>query len=991
DRTVFTQAGLFAVESALFRLVESWGVRPDFVGGHSVGELTAAYVAGVLSLDDAAALVAARGRLMQALPTGGAMVSVAAPEDVVRPLLTSGIDIAAVNGPASVVISGGESEVLAVADKLAAQGTKTRRLTVSHAFHSVLMEPMLEEFRAVVEGLTFQSPRITLVSNVTGEVAEPELVARPEYWVEHVRATVRFVDGVRALERADVVTFLELGPDAVLSAMGPDCLTGDASAFVSSLRRENDEVRSLLAALAGVHVRGAAVDWQALLGEGADWPVELPTYAFQRRRYWIEEAESDAPERDADEVRFWEAVESEDLDALVKTLGIESTGGQDDLDSMGAALGVLASWRRGRDRTAVSDQLRYRVSWSPVSQPPSTAPAGTWLVVVPSGSDAEADGGFAARAVRALEGQGLRIRQVPFAMTEADDFAAALRAVRPEEGDLAGVLSLLALDSRVRPQSEVLIEGTAATLALMRTLGEITPGLQVWCATSGAVSVGPSDRLRAPEQAVVWGLGHAVALEHPDRWGGLVDLPEMVDDRTAQQLIGVLTGASGQDQVAVRSAGLMARRLQDSPLRGEPLHRDWRPRGTVLVTNGTEGLGSHTAKWLAEAGAEHLVLTTQAGQDDAPHVRDLVAELAAMGAEVTVSTADISRREGVAELLAATDALPELTGVVHTADLARTQAVAATGLADLDEVVTAKAHAALHLDELLGDRPLDMFVTFSSVAGVWGGGGQGAAGAVSAYLDALVERRRARGLKATSLAWGVIEEIGVAADPAIQEQLRRRGVLPLTPGQAMGALEASIRYDDGVIAVADIDWSAFVPAFTSSRPSPLLGDLPEVLKVAEAAAALAEEEAQAGSQLVRSLADASEAEQTRILMKLVRERSAEALGHSGLDEVKPRRAFQEMGFDSLAAITLRNALSAATGGTLPATLIFDYPTPAALVAHLREELVGGGADDASEDGGPEAIRRVLFSDPEADDQELDLIDEMSVTDLVQRVLGNTQS
>ncbi|WP_033212484.1 type I polyketide synthase, partial [Streptomyces wedmorensis] len=999
DQTVFTQAGLFAVESALFRLVESWGVRPDFVGGHSLGEVTAAHVAGVLSLEDAATLVAARGRLMQALPSGGAMVSVAAPEDVVRPLLTPGVDIAAVNGPASVVISGDEQEVVSVAEALAAQGVKTRRLSVSHAFHSALMEPMLEEFGSVVKGLDFRPPKIALVSNVTGEIADPDLHTRPEYWVDHIRATVRFADGVRALERADGATFLELGPDAVLSAMGADCVTGDGAVFVPSLRRDADEVRSLVSALGGLHVRGASVDWRQLLGESEGWPVELPTYAFQRQRYWIEDAESEGPARDADEVSFWEAVENEDLDALAKTLGIESADGQHERDAMGAALGVLASWRRGRERAGRMDRLRYRVSWSPVAQPPSAAPVGTWLVVVPAGPDSahDVDGSPVARTVRALESQGLRLRRLPFTAAESDGFAAAVRAARSEEGKVAGVLSLLALDSRASSGSEVLTEGGAATLALLRTLGRLPAGIPVWCATSGAVSVGPSDRLRAPEQALVWGLGQAVALEHPDRWGGLVDLPETLDDRTAQQLIGVLTGAGGQDQVAVRSAGLLARRLRNSPLRGEPSQRDWRPRGTVLVTNGTEGLGRHTAKWLAEAGAEHLVLTTDAGQDDTPQVRELVAELAASGTGVTVSTADVSRREGVAELLAVTEGLPELTGVVHTADLAGTMPVVATGPAELAEVVRAKAHAALHLDESLGDRPLDLFVAFSSVAGVWGGGGQGAAGAVSAYLDALVERRRARGLRATSLAWGVIEEIGVAADPAIQEQLRRRGVLALTPGQAMGALEASVRYDEGVVAVADIDWPAFVPAFTSSRPSPLLGELPEVRKVAEAAAALAEEEAEAGSQLVRSLADATEAEQTRILMKLVRERSAEALGHSGLEEVKPRRAFQEMGFDSLAAITLRNALSAATGGTLPATVIFDYPTPMALVGYLREQLVGGvgGVGGVGAEGsgtaGPDAPHRAVVSDPAADEQELELIDEMSVTDLVARALGNTQT
>ncbi|MFJ6792631.1 type I polyketide synthase, partial [Streptomyces angustmyceticus] len=922
NRTEFTQPALFALEVALFRLVESFGVRPDFLVGHSVGELAAAQVAGVLSLEDACRLVAARGRLMQALPAGGAMVSLQASEAEVLPLLEGReqwVSIAAVNGPQSVVVSGAEAAVAEIAGHFESEGRKVKRLRVSHAFHSPLMEPMLEEFRAVAESVVFAEPRILVVSNVTGELAATEELTSPDYWVRHVREAVRFADGVRWLEGHGVTRFLEIGPDGTLTAMAQACTDGADLLLTPALRKDRLESEALVAAISGMFVNGAEVQWDALF-PGAR-RIDLPTYAFQHERFWPSNpttVRSNAAAQPADDgaAWFWEAVEREDPSVLAGELDIAGDASWDE------ALSALSTWRRQRRERSVVDGWRYRVQWKPVVGADADAKlSGRWLAVVPK---AGAESGWASSVLEGLAACGAQVERVECG-PDVDRADLAERWTKFKGEAVAGVL---VLPSGVEEESAGGVPASVWwTTVVVQALGDAGVGGRLWVVTRGAVAVGGSDGGPDPAGAAVWGLGRVAALEYPDRWGGLVDLPESVDGGVLDRLFGVLADGA-EDQVAVRASGVFGRRLVHAPAPASNDVDGWQPRGTVLITGGTGALGARVARWAAEHGADHVILTSRRGPA-APGAAELEAELSALGVQVTVAACDIADRNAVQELLSgcAVDAVVHAAGAVDSVPLedADTEHFA--------DVMGAKVAGAVVLDELLSDRALDAFVVFSSIAGVWGSGGQGAYAAGNAFVEALVATRRARGAVGCSVAWGPWAGGGMADAEGAEEHLLRRGLKALDPALAVSAVSAA----EESVVVADVDWDRFAPAFTSARPSPLLADLPEAAD-AMGGGPSTEGSEDNGQSFVDRLAGASPVERSQAVLDLVRGHTAAVLGFRETKAVEPVRAFRDLGFDSLTAVELRNGLNAETGMRLPATLVFDYPTPQLLAEHVHDTL-----------------------------------------------------
>jgi rifamycin polyketide synthase module 1/2/3 len=975
ERVDVLQPASFAVMIGLAAVWASIGVLPDAVLGHSQGEIAAACVAGALSLDDAARIVAVRSQLIATTLSGrGAMASVALGADQVRSRIegwAGRIEVAVVNGPSSVVI-GGDTEALDQAvESLTRDGVRVRRVAVDYASHTHQVEEIAEVLVLALGEIEARVPAVPFYSTVTGGWIEDGAILDGGYWYRNLRQQVGFGPAITDLRGQGYGVFLEVSAHPVLVQPISELVDAGAAGTAlepvvsGTLGRDDGGPSRLLTSAATLFVGGVPVDWSAAVGLAGGSPapeagpvLELPSYAFEHQHYWLGEAPGPGPDDDAGatsavDSAFWAAIEQADLASLTGLLELSA----DQRDALGAVMPVLADWRQGCRRRSSVEQLRYTVSWSPLEREAVGVPSGRWLIVTPATEpDAASVDATIGDLIRGLAGHGLdlvRLEAPPTRSQLSEQLAAVLA-----EHEVSGVLSLLALDPRTGtgPQDPSAI--TASTLTLIQALATAGAGQPLWCLTRSAVNIGIRDTLAAPAQAALWGLGRAAALERLDRWGGLIDLPTDPDPRTAQHLLGILSGAGGEDQLAIRRSGVYVRRLGRKPVPGPGAGRRWTPRGTVLVTGGAEGLGRHVSLWLAQAGAERLIVTTTA-QADPDDVDELRSQLSELGSGSAVESCPDSDREAISELILRVADQP-VTAVVHAADLTRSSLIDDVSGSDLAEVFATKVDPAVWLSERFAGTPLDAFVVFSSIAGVWGGGGLSPSGAANAVLDALVEWRRAQGLSATSVAWGALNLAGVGLDQAALAQLRRRGVLPMDPAVAIAALVQAVEGNEQFVAVADMGWASFIPAFTSVRPSPLFADLPE----AKAALRATEPDADTGdttSSLVTSLRAVTDPEQHRILLRLVRAQASAVLGHSGADGVGPAQAFQEAGFDSLAAVNLRNNLNRVTGLRLPATLIFDYPTPEALVGHLRSELLRDAEDIAA--GREDELRRVLAALP----------------------------
>ncbi|MFF1926507.1 SDR family NAD(P)-dependent oxidoreductase, partial [Streptomyces sp. NPDC058221] len=699
----------------------------------------------------------------------------------------------------------------------------------------------------------------------------------------------------------------------------------------------------LLTSLAEAWTTGIPVDWSRLTPTTNT--TELPTYAFQHHRYWLDSTSANTgaqPGTDQD-AAFWEAVQHTDLDGFAAELDIAPDA------PLGTVLPALADWRQRMRTTAAVDAWRYRITWKRLPDAPG-APAltGPWLAVVP---ERHLDDPSVTVSLDAMAKAGAEVVHVTVGDADADvdRLTERLRGLGAGLAQApAGIVSFLGLDEERHPDHPAMPSGLATSLALVRALGRAGIGAPLWLMTRQTVAVAEDTRPHAPLGSLIWGLGQVTALEHADRWGGLIDLPAVSDAQVARMLCAALAGHGVEDQLALRPSGTFIRRLAHSSGGQRAARRNWRPRGTVIVTGGTGALGAVLARWLTAEGAEHLVLTGRRGAD-APGAEQLRDELTAAGARVTLAACDVADHKAVAALLDELAADGEtVRAVLHAAGVADLTSLEDTGPEAFAAGISAKVDGALHLTELLDHSELDAFVLFSSIAGVWGSGDHGAYAAANSFLNALAEHNRAGGIPTTSIAWGVWNAFGAEGSGGISEavdldQLHGRGLPLIEPELGLTSLQRALDRDETVLTVAPVAWERFFPLFSAARPRPLFEDLPQIRALSVPTPAAGLQSVQHGS----GLADLPLADRDSTLLALVRGEAASVLGYERPDQLDPDRALRDVGFDSLTGMELRNRLATAAGLTLPASLVFDHPTPLAIAAYLKTELYRPEAGDDS--------------------------------------------
>ncbi|KST62480.1 type I polyketide synthase [Mastigocoleus testarum] len=862
DQTAYTQPALFAIEYALFKLWQSWGVEPAVVMGHSVGEYVAACVAGVFSLEDGLKLIAERGRLMQALPTNGSMVAVLASESKVNSLIQAyegeGVcaTIAAINGPQSVVISGHSDSIEVISTSLEVEGIKTKKLQVSHAFHSSLMEPMLGEFERVANQIKYSAPQISLVSNLTGNIATSE-IATPEYWCRHIKEPVRFATSMELIYRKGYRVFLEIGSKPILLGMARRFIPEEGCVWLPSLHQAQSNWQTMLSSLTKLYVRGASINWFGLDRDYSRRRVALPTYPFQRQRYWFEDDQNQDRAKDSSsqvkiQTHIVDILERENVDLLTQQIVDTGELSSEEVKLLPKLLEVLIKQGQQQKIATEIDDWFHEVEWQTKTRQlpkldngiaPNIEPS-NWLIFTGI-SDAGQTLGKLLQEQLQQQGHDCTLIYPGDVYQAPEDGFASLNPSEPGHFDLLlqefenqqptqvhphKVIYLWGLEAKTTSELTIsVLEETqkrlcGSLLHLVQSLSKNNTSLtsQLWLVTRGAVPACDSEL--AVAQAPLWGLGKVIALEYPQLWGGMLDLAPKSESNEVQNLLAEISHPQGEDHLAFRNGErYVARLVKKTPPKFS--QAGFNPDGTYLITGGLGALGLTITKWMVEQGAKHLVLTGRS--QVSPQTQKTISQLEKIGATIKVARADVTDQADMLRVLEGikTSNLP-LQGIIHAAGVTKYETLEDINLTSLEFVLRPKVIGTWILHQLTQSMKLDFFVCFSSIASVWGSKGQAHYAAANHFLDVFAHHRHRLGLPALSVNWGPWAGAGMAKEE-FQALLKLMGVKGLEPDSAIAALASLLKGDSPQVTVADINWNLFKEIYEARGPRSLLAQIGE--------------------------------------------------------------------------------------------------------------------------------------------------------------------
>ena len=782
NETVYTQPAIFALEYALAQMWISWGVEPTALIGHSVGEYVAATIAGVFNLEDALKLVATRGKLMQSLSHEGEMYAVFATEnevdEVIKPFKE--IAIAAINTAQSIVISGEKVAVQKAINQFSNKNIKTKQLVVSHAFHSPLMNPILTEFKQVAESIKYHLPQIKLISNVTGEIAS-ENIATAKYWVDHVVAPVRFADGMQTLQQ-ECNIFLEIGSKPILLGMGRSALSDNKKSnteWLPSLRPRKKDWQQIVQTLASLYAKGIEINWQNFESENDRNKLALPSYPFQRQSYWLtpKQASNDSkiqvflPEKNqaVSSPEFyqiqWQLIDKQYENSISQNHSrrryLYFVSETESVKDI--SLGYLDNYDT-HDITFIKDEL-------------------------------ELD--YLNQVFEEYQGADRIMYFVGLNAPDTEDINAINKYQKQQCSNILNLVKSLYTNSITAP---------------------------IWIVTRGSHGIDNELNSDAVASSCLWGLANAIAMEHPELWGGIIDLSEKQSDTENENLFKIITGEENkEDRFILREDKIYVPRLQKQSKLTENNALNIDSTGSYLITGGLGSLGLKVAQWLSEKEVKNLILLGRSKPNQQAQL--IINQLEQRGVTVSTIQANITDYDALANIISPSPShqVPQspIKGIIHAAGILDDGLMQGQTWDRFDQVISPKVDGAWNLHQLTKNIDLDFFVMFSSAASLIGSPGQSNYSVANIGLDAIAHYRHSQGLPALSINWGAWGDSGMA----INQGFSIKGLESINPQAGLDALSEALGSGLTQVGIINADWQKLSQKFPYLQESNYFAEL----------------------------------------------------------------------------------------------------------------------------------------------------------------------